>query len=141
MAPGVQGLGLERVDEYMHGQIKGLLDKWEDIVRLMRGCSGGQQEEENWKKIEFILKNDAKNFGVFNAQTIEQIRDDVIGREKGKAPCTPLKDKSINLSVKYLNKSSKKNMTRMDSKKSLRSFRDMNDKSASKIGPEVEGNE
>lgn len=37
------------------------------------------------------------------------------------------------MSIKHLNKSTKKQMNRIDSKKSLRSFRDLNDKSASKI--------
>lgn len=67
----------------------------------------------------------------------------MIGREKTerKLPCTPLKDKNINMSIKYLNKSSKKNMNRMDSKKSLRSFRDLTDKSASKIAVDLEAND
>lgn len=43
-----------------------------------------------------------------------------------------MKQKGINMSVKYLNKSTKRQMNRNDSKKSLRSFRDLNDKSTSK---------
>jgi hypothetical protein len=46
----------------------------------LKGVGPNQGEEEIWKRTEFILKNDSKNFNVFNSQTIEQIREDVMGR-------------------------------------------------------------
>lgn len=52
-----------------------------------------------------------------------------------------MREKGINMSVKYLNKSNKKlALNRMDSKKSLRSFREVNqnDKSATKVQNENE---
>ena len=45
-----------------------------------------------------------------------------------------MKYKNMNMSIKLYNKSAKK-LNRMDSKKSIRTFRDINDKSATKLTP------